>query len=220
MARRAGSSLLSTAIGILGGTFDPVHNGHLRLAIEVREALNLAEVRLIPAYLPNLRGAPRASAEQRLALLKLACTEPSLRVDDRELRRPGVSYSVDTLCDIRAELGATPLCFIVGQDAFNHLPRWHRWRELLSFAHLVVATRPGYVTPEDQELGAFVMRAATTDATALLNQAAGQLLFQTIPRLPISATDLRQRVAQGRSIAHLTPPAVVDYIASHRLYRN
>ncbi|MBI2801373.1 MAG: nicotinate-nucleotide adenylyltransferase [Gammaproteobacteria bacterium] len=212
--------MLSTAIGILGGTFDPVHNGHLRLAIEVREALNLAEIRLVPAHLPNLRGAPRASAAQRLALLEVACTEPGLVVDDRELRRTGVSYSVDTLCDIRTELGATPLCFILGQDAFNNLPRWHRWRELLTFAHLVVATRPGYAAPDDPELAALVARTAVTEVATVLNRAAGHLFFQTIPRLPISATDLRRRVAQGRSIAHLTPPAVVEYIASHHLYHN
>ncbi len=206
-------------LGILGGTFDPVHHGHLRLAIELREQLNLGEVRLMPAGAPNLRNAPRASPTQRLAMLNLAVEGTGLTVDAREVHATGTTYSVDTLADLRAELGAQPLVFILGQDAFNALPRWHRWQALLDYAHLAVATRPGYQPPADESLRALISENAVTDAHALAARPAGKIFLQTIPLLPIAATDLRARVREGRSIAALTPFAVDSYIRAHNLYQ-
>lgn len=206
------------AIGFLGGTFDPVHCGHLRLAIEIREAADLAEVRLLPARIPNLRDAPGASAEARLAMLGIAVAGTGLTVDPRELAGTGVTYTVETLAALRAELGARPLAFIVGQDAFNGLPRWHRWRELLDFAHLVVATRPGYAAPDAPELADLLAARAATTCEALVTRPAGRILLQPIPLLPISATDLRARVRAGRNITGLTPAGVADYITRHQLY--
>lgn len=205
-------------IGILGGTFDPIHHGHLRLAIEIREALDLAEVRLVPARVPNLRGDPGARPEQRLAMLEIAVAGTALNIDARELCASGVSYSVETLAALRAECGPQPLCFILGQDAFNGLPRWHRWTELLNFAHLVVATRPGYRQPAAPELERLLSSTEVTAPAALTTLAAGRILRQGIPLLPIAATDLRTRVREGRSIAGLTPPGVLNYITHHHLY--
>jgi nicotinate-nucleotide adenylyltransferase len=206
-------------LGILGGTFDPVHYGHLRLAIEIREAVAMREVRLLPARVPNLREHPGASPAQRLAMLEIAIDGTQLTIDTRELQGAGVTYSVETLAALRAEFGTQPLCFILGQDAFNGLPRWHRWTELLDFVHLVIATRPGYDYPAAAELRALLAARAVASPTALTLRPAGGILLQAIPLLPIAATELRARVRDGRNITGLTPAGVVDYIARHQLYR-
>ncbi|MSR14553.1 MAG: nicotinate-nucleotide adenylyltransferase [Gammaproteobacteria bacterium] len=206
-------------IGVLGGTFDPVHCGHLRAAIEVYEALSLDEIYLLPARLPNLRESPSASAEHRLAMLRLAVSDSPLQIDARELAGTGVSYSIDTLHALRRERPRDSLCFILGQDALNGLTRWHRWQELLDVAHLIVATRPGFSAPEAPELVTLLTRVQTSSAQTLRAALAGRILLQPIPLLPISATDLRARIRAGRSVAHLTPPGVVEYIAQHRLYQ-
>jgi nicotinate-nucleotide adenylyltransferase len=205
---------LDAPLGVLGGTFDPVHHGHLRLALEVREALGLAQVRLMPSAQTNLRSGALASAAQRLAMLEAALA-PGLAVDDREIARGGVSYTVDSLADLRAELGERPLCFIVGVDAWNALPRWHRWRELLDCAHLVVASRPGADLLRHAPLEA----AWTSRVSDLHARPAGRVFACAIPLLPISATDVRARVAAGRSVAGLVPPAVIALIERDRLYR-
>ncbi len=207
------------SLGVLGGTFDPVHHGHLRLAIECREVLGLSEVCLLPARLPNLRDEPGASASDRLAMLYAAVQGTALRVDDRELAGNGITYTVETLAALRREEPHTAICFILGQDAFNGLPRWHRWQELLGFAHLVVATRPGYAPPQDEALQDLLARAEVQEVDALKTRLSGHILMQSIPLLPISATDLRARVRAGRCLAALTPPAVAEYIEQHRLYR-
>jgi nicotinate-nucleotide adenylyltransferase len=201
-------------VGILGGTFDPVHHGHLRLAVEVREALGLAEVRLLPAARTNLRDAACASGAQRLAMLRAALVE-GLVLDAREIERGGVSYTVDTLSAVRAGEPLRPLCFILGADAWNALPRWHRWEELLDYAHLVVASRPGAELRRHPSLAA----AWTASPADLQVRPAGRVIACAIPLLPISSTDIRARVASGRSLAGLVPPGVAEFIARERLYR-
>jgi len=204
-------------LGLLGGTFDPVHLGHLRLAIEVREALGLAEVRLLPSAQTNLRDAARAGAAQREAMLRAMladCPGAGLALDTRELARGGVSYTIDTLMALRAELGAQPLCFIVGADAWNALPRWQRWRELLDHAHFVVASRPGAALVHHAETTA----AWTEDRQALRAHPAGRVIACPIPLLPISSTDIRARVAAGCSVHGLVSPGVAACIARERLY--
>ena len=207
---------MTGALGILGGTFDPVHIGHLRLALEMRETLALDEVRLIPARVPNLRDKPGASPAARVAMLELALAGTTLMLDTRELSRAERSYTIDTLESLREEVGERPLCFILGQDAFNRLPDWHRWSELLDYAHLVIATRPGYALPADPRLQELLARAIT--AAELSQRPAGGIVLQPIPLLPVAATDLRARLKAGRSIEFLTPPSVVDYIEQHHLY--
>lgn len=206
---------------MFGGTFDPIHFGHLRLAEELGEQLSLDPVRLIPARVPPHRGDPTVSAADRLRMVQLAVAGNSrLVVDDREIRREGPSYTVDTLGELRAELGAgQPLWLMLGADAFAALMTWSRWERLFDLAHIVVATRPGYALDFDtlpEPLG--------TLARARFNQrpgpaAAGTVLTREISALDISASTIRRTLAEGRSVRYLIPDSVLDYIEGRRLYR-
>lgn len=209
-------------VALLGGTFDPVHVGHLRAALEIRDALGLGQVRLVPARVPPHRPQPQASAEQRLALLRLAVRGvPGLTVDERELRRDGPSYTVDTLTGLRAELGRRPLCLLVGDDAFRGLPDWHRWEALFELAHLVVVQRP---PPAGQEptLPAPLQQALqgrqADDPQALSRQPAGLVWQQPVPPLDISATRIRSLLKAGANARFLVPDACLRYIRHHHLY--
>lgn len=208
-------------IGILGGTFDPIHDGHLRPALELLETLNLAEIRFIPCRIPAHRAAPFITAEQRLKLVQLATAgQAGFVVDDRELRREGPSYMADTLASLRAELGdGVPLCLILGIDAFRGLPTWRRWRELSRFAHLVVMRRPGPDQPLPPALEALVRAHTVGDAGALRQATAGGILFQTVTQLDISATKIRALLACGQSPRYLLPDAALAYIRDRSLYR-
>jgi nicotinate-nucleotide adenylyltransferase len=207
-------------IGILGGTFDPVHFGHLRPALEVQESLALEELRLIPCHIPPHRPQPHASAAQRVAMLKAATGQyPAFRIDTRELQRDGPSYTFDTLVSLRKELGDTGLCLLMGMDAFGDLTTWHRWVELIEFCHLVVMTRPGTDVPAGGELAGFIRRHRVPAAAGLRHRPAGRLLFQPVTALAISATRLRALLAQGLSPAFLMPEAVIEIINREGLYR-
>lgn len=207
-------------IGILGGTFDPVHFGHLRTALDVCEALALDEVRLIPCHLPPHRGQPVASSRQRVTMLEAAVAAyPAFVIDRRELGREGPSYSFDTLTLLRAELGARPLCLLIGMDAFRGLASWHRWRELIDLCHLVVMTRPGAEIPAQGELKDFIRVHRVARAEDLRQLSAGRLWFQPVTRLEISATDIRARLAEGRSAGFLLPEAVYRIIKREGLYQ-
>lgn len=208
-------------IGLLGGSFDPVHCGHLRLALEAREELKLDEVRLVPCGLPPHRAPPRASAEQRLAMLSAAMRgEPGLRVDDREITRPGPSYTIDTLASLRAEFPATPLCLILGMDAFLGLHTWRRWRELLGFAHIAVAHRPGWQMNAIGESGELLAKNRVTDVAELRGQKHGRIALWAMPALDISSSRIRALIAQGKSVRYLTPDAVCEMIHTQHIYRS
>lgn len=209
-------------VGILGGTFDPIHLGHLRLAIEAAESCDLAEVRLIPAGTPPHRAPPLADARQRLEMVRLAAAGCArLTVDEREVSKSAPCYTVDTLAELRAELGAErPLALIVGMDQFLDLATWHRWRELFSFAHLVVAERPSFGVerkPEGPLAGEHTARLAE-DPRALRAAPAGAIVRIAITALEISASAIRARLAAGRSARYLLPDPVLDYIQANRLY--
>jgi nicotinate-nucleotide adenylyltransferase len=207
------------AIGVFGGTFDPVHFGHLRAAVEAREKLGLDDFRLIPAGRPALRVAPDASGQQRLDMVRLALSGCSdLRVDDREVRRPGASYMVDTLADIRREAGAATLMLLIGQDAANALDGWHRWRELFDLAHVIVMRRPEAHFECRGELREQIDRRRATGVAELRDAPAGRVLSLEITQLDISSTAIRSLIAQGRSVRFLTPDRVIDYIRSRGLY--
>lgn len=209
-------------IGIYGGTFDPIHYGHLRTALDVKEAVGLDEIRLIPCQIPPHRGTPGATPEQRLAMLRAALTgaEPGFRIDTRELERAGPSYMVDTLGSIRADIGAAePLCLIVGLDAFLGLHRWHRWRQLFELAHILVMRRPGPVPDLPDELRAGLDSRATATPEPLRQRPAGLIHFVPVTQLDISATQIRRAIATGRSARYLAPDAVLDLIRRLDLYR-
>lgn len=210
-------------IGVLGGTFDPVHFGHLRLAEEAADALALSRVLLVPAAVPNLRERPDTEAHHRLAMTRLAAQDnPRLAVDDRELRREGTSYTVDTLAELRTELGVTRAIFLIlGADAFLRLPAWSRWLQLFDLAHIVVALRPGHdldgaLAGSSDLARQWAARQAQGPACAGLP--AGRIVRLPIPLLEISASDIRARISRGASVRYLLPLAVLDYIAAHRLY--
>lgn len=207
-------------LGILGGTFDPIHHGHLRLAIEMAEALDLAEVRLVPLYLPPHREPPTAPPALRLRMLDAAVADtPPLRVDDRELRRARVSYTVETLAELRGDLPGRPLCLILGMDAFAGLEDWQRWREIIGLAHLAVAKRPGSVLSPSSPIQDVIDCHGVTDPSDLHRREAGCLLIREVPALDISASAIRARIAAGRSPRHLLPDAVLELIERNSLYR-
>ncbi len=204
-------------VGVLGGTFDPVHYGHLRPAQQARQALALEEIRIVPAADPPHRRVPVANAAQRLRMVELAVQGlPGFRVDDREIRRGGLSYTVPTLESLRAEVGPRPLCLLLGVDTFLDVETWHQWTRLLELAHLVVMQRPGWAFPDP--LPAWVASRLSRDARELAGQAAGRVYFQAVTPQDISATRLRAAIAAGESVDGQLPPAVWDYIRANRLY--
>ncbi|MEE4660517.1 MAG: nicotinate-nucleotide adenylyltransferase [Halieaceae bacterium] len=208
-----------SGLGIFGGTFNPIHFGHLRSALEVREELGLERVLMIPAAQPPLREQPETSAVFRAELVERAIAgEPGLVCDRRELEREGPSYTVDTLQELRAEHGPeTPLCMVLGADTLDKLDAWHRWQEILDFAHLVVLTRPGWVLPADGEMGRWLSR-HRVDAASLLQQPAGGVLSLALRQLPVSATEIRSLIAEGRSPRYLLPEAVWHRIMESGAY--
>ena len=207
-------------IGILGGTFDPIHYGHLRPALEVREALGLDEILFIPLRTPAHRDAPRVEGGQRLALIQAAVREQAgFRVDDRELRRDGVSYTVVTLRSLRAEQPERTLCLLMGQHAFLEFPTWHRPREILELAHLVVMRRPDSAAALSPALREIVAGRQVADAGELDRVRAGRILFQPVTQLEISATRIRDIIGRGASPRYLLPDAVLELVLAQGLYR-
>jgi len=198
-------------IGIFGGTFAPIHNGHLRLAIEAREQLGLAAVRLVPAPRPPLRAAPAVPAARRLRWVKLAIRgERGLVADARELSRKGPSYTVDTLAALRAEFPRTPLCLLLGGDAAKQLPQWRRWRDLMGYAHLVFVNRPGAPERPAAPLARLLRGRRARHPRDLQRRVAGLWCRVEMPPLAISATDIRRRLKDRQSLRGLVPDAVLN----------
>ena len=206
---------------LLGGTFDPIHYGHLRPAEALAAQVGLQKVTLMPNNVPPHRPQPLASPAQRIAMVRLAIADnPLFEIDLREMQRDSPSYTLETLETLRAERGAhQPLAFIIGQDSLLTLHRWHRWQELLSFCHLLVCQRPGYRsemdTPERQQ---WLNQHLTQHAQALQQAPAGLIFLAETPRIDISATEIRARHRQGASCRDLMPLAVSDYIDREGLY--
>jgi nicotinate-nucleotide adenylyltransferase len=212
-------------VGIYGGTFDPVHHGHLRTAFEVFETLNLSELRFMPCGdVPAHRNSPVATAQQRLAMLALAIQE-SLSIypfytDACEVQRSGPSYMIDSLQSLREELGADrPLCLILGQDAFLGLTAWHRWERLLAYAHIVVMTRPNVVLNMSDALAAGIEPALSESPAVLRDYAAGRVHFMPVIQLDISASRIRELIGARRSACFLTPKPVLDFIEREQIYQ-
>lgn len=207
------------AIGIFGGTFDPVHFGHLRAATEASELLPIDRFHLLPAGSPPHRSRTFAGAEHRLAMLALATEDyPELLVDDREVRRGGESYMVDTLAGIRAENGNAPLVLMIGQDAVNKLDSWHEWRRLFDLAHLVVMRRPKSRHEYSGELFEVLQPRLIDDPELLTRTPSGCVFPLEVTQLEISSTGIRNLIAAGRSPRFLLPESVIHYIKKNGLY--
>ena len=206
-------------ICVFGGTFDPVHFGHLRCALDVQQALDIQCVHLLPCRIPPHRPAPRLSSVQRLALLQLAIAgEPALDIDSRELQREGPSYMVDTLESLRAEHGDEPLCLALGMDAFAGLDSWHRWRDIGRLCHLVLMQRPGNDWPRDGAVADWARQARVNEVAALKKQSAGCIASVAVTQLEISSTRIRALLAAGRSPRYLMPDAVLEHIQQENWY--
>lgn len=211
------------AVGLLGGTFDPIHLGHLRLGWEAYVELGLARVILMPCHQPTHRDTPQVSAAQRYTMAVQACRHiRGFEVSDWELQRDLPSYSVETLAHLRSELGLdTPLVFIMGMDAFCGLSRWHQWQRLLTLCHLWIAQRPDAPLPEDGTVEDTLLRTqGTSTPAALLEQPHGRLYVHSSTDLAISATALRTAIQQGKDPRFLVPDAVRHYIQQHQLYQS
>jgi nicotinate-nucleotide adenylyltransferase len=210
----------ASVLGILGGTFDPIHHGHLRAALDVVEALGLREVRFVPLRHAVHRDQPETPGALRLAMVRAAIAgEPRFAADDRELREDRPSYTLHTLESLRAELGdEEPFCLLVGRDAFDGFLTWHHPEAILRLAHLVVMRRPGDDPPVDPALEAFATPHRTTDAAALRAAPGGRILLVPVTQLAISSTDIRRRVGDGTSIRYLLPDAVAEIVRTEGLY--
>ncbi len=211
---------MTKPIGILGGTFDPVHHGHLRLALEALDRAGLDHVRLVPLHTPPHREQPIAAPGQRREMLRRALEGiDSLILEDCELERQGVSYTIDTLQEIKTKIPDRHLCLIMGMDALQSLNTWHRWRAIPETAHIIVVERPGESMPETEpEVAALLETASATDPALLQRTEAGVVLRIRIPSLDISSTRLRKMFAQGRDVRFLLPSSVLEFIHHEKLY--
>lgn len=212
------SSTLKT-IGLFGGTFDPIHLGHLRMALELKQQLHLDEMRLVPCHKPPHRHQPVASATDRAAMVELAIQScPELTIETCELQHAEPSYSVNTLKHLRSELGENiSLCLAMGMDSLISLPSWYEWQEILKLAHIVVAARPGYTLPSEGDLADYIAK-HSRDAENLKTQSRGAIVIQQLSLLPISSTQIRSQIQQGESPQFLLPDAVFNFLQQHALY--
>jgi nicotinate-nucleotide adenylyltransferase len=210
-------------IGLLGGTFDPIHFGHLGMAQELAQALALDTVKFIPAAVPPLKSQPSASAADRCAMVQLAiANNPDFQLDDRELKRTGPSYTVETLRSLRSELSEQDsLVLFIGSDAFKQLNRWHQWQEIIQLCHIALVARPDseVSTGLNPELVTFLQDHYTENAMDLQSESAGLITMQAITPLAISSSAIREQLKNRQSARYLTPDCVLDYIAQHGLYQ-
>lgn len=206
-------------IGVFGGTFDPIHYGHLRTAFEMLQALRFGEVRFMPCGDPPHRGSPHADAGLRLKMVQAAIAgQRGFLVDDREIHREGPSYSVDTLAALRSDFPLQSLALIIGMDAFLGLPKWHQWQEILQLSHIVVAHRPGWRAPDTGPLGGLLADRGTHRIGDLHQARSGHIYIHDVTQLEISSTEIRELIAVGRDPRFLMPDAVRDVIEQSGCY--
>ncbi len=207
-------------IGLFGGTFDPIHLGHLRMALELKQQLGLDEMRLVPCHKPPHRQQPIASAEHRAAMVMAAIEHcPELTIETCELDNPDPSYSVHTLTYLRNTLGENvSLCLAMGMDSLISLPSWYQWQGILKLAHIVVAARPGFELPKSGGIADYVSahRGGVSD---LSKSTRGSIVILQLSLLPVSSTDIRQQFSKGLSPQYLLPENVFSYLEKHQLYK-
>lgn len=205
-------------IGLLGGTFDPIHNGHLRTALDVQQYLSLDEVRFIPCGEPAHRNKPIAEPLQRLSMVRAAIAgQEKFTVDDREIRRNGPSYMVDTLSSLKNDFKSEALCLILGTDAFNGLEQWHQWQRLFDLANIVVMKRPTANVELNKRLLS-LLKDRIVDADKLKTKQNGAVSFVPVTQLDISATSIRQQWQQNKDIKFLLPDSVLTLIQQQNIY--
>jgi nicotinate-nucleotide adenylyltransferase len=208
-------------IGILGGTFDPVHHGHLRTALELKQILDLQSIRFLPCNIPVHKEKTHASAEHRIKMLHLAIAdEPTFVVDDREIQRQSPSYMIESLTSLRQEFPDTPLVLILGSDVFTHLPDWKNWRQLIELAHIAIAVRAGKKMHLDSEMERFLTAHQDLDYGCLHESLAGKIFLQFVTPLDISSNTIRCQLEAGYDARFLLPDTVLTYIKNNQLYSN
>ncbi len=210
-----------SAVGILGGTFDPIHLGHIQLALSVYQSLQLQQLCLIPTNQPLLRKQPTtASAQQRFDMVQLAITDyHGLMADDRELKRGGYSYTIDTLASIRAENPTASLCVIIGVDQFSHFEQWREWQRIADLAHIIVTTRADFEFVPSAAVKNLLKAQQIYNANVLHQKPAGAIFLLELTPFSVSGTEIREKLAQGIDVSDKLPPKVWEYICENKLYR-
>lgn len=207
-------------VGVMGGMFDPVHRGHIAVALEAMNALSLDELRMVPCHLPNHRGPAAASAQDRVTMVKLAAqVDGRLLVDERECTRPGVSYTVDTLESLRRDFPDVALVLVMGADAFLGLSRWHRWQQIPPLAHIAVVSRPGVRIAIPAEIAGEMQGRQVDSAAQMFVVREGKFIMLTALQMDISSTQVRSTLQMHRATSALLPDAVAGYIEEYGLYR-
>ena len=213
-------SELLQVIAIFGGTFDPIHSGHIQAAAALQQQFNFAEIRFIPCKQPVLKPAAQASSKQRVAMLKLAIQDHSnWLVDTRELERKSPSYMVETLHSLTKEYPQRSFCLILGVDAFNDLPRWHQWEELLKLTHIIIINRPGHHLQPNSVLQQVLQQHLTTNSQLLYQIKQGAILQVELPPSIDSSTALRDAIANGDNVMEQLPAEVWAYIIANHIYQ-
>jgi nicotinate-nucleotide adenylyltransferase len=207
-------------IGIFGGSFDPIHNGHLRAALEVQQRLGLEKILLVPCQQHAFGKQFNASAAQRLKMLQFATQgQENFVVDSRELQRTGISYTIDTLIELNAETPNDVYSLILGMDTLLSLPKWHQWEEILDYANIIVVNRTALSSAAKTILiDTPFIEYVCTDAQEFMHSKSGKIFLLNAPLLEISATYIRNEVAAGKSVRYLLPETVVDYIQTEKIY--
>lgn len=214
-----GRCMTQQGIGILGGTFDPIHNGHIQIAEIVLQALQLERIEFIPCFQPPHRQQPIASPEDRLVMVKLATQfHPHFHVNAIEMERQGVSYSVDTLTVLRKQLPHQPLCFIIGADAFSVFHHWHEWQKIPALVHLIIVGRPSAEAPSDPDIQSLIHTRETRDIAELKKNNAGYIYFVNNELIDISATKIRKAIQSGEKNIIGLDESVEKYIIDHGVY--
>ncbi|MBC3764561.1 nicotinate-nucleotide adenylyltransferase [Neptunicella marina] len=208
-------------LGILGGTFDPIHSGHILPAEQAANLLGISKVLLMPCHIPPHRETPEVTASQRLEMVRLACeNHPLFEADDTELKRNSASYTVETLSQLKQKYPAKTLCFFMGMDSLNQFTQWFRWQDILDLAHLVVCARPGY----QQDVPPVIQKRIITNTeqarAAFAQHNHGRIYIAEVSPVDCAATNIRQQLASGQAPFTLLDNAVAEYIQQHRLYQN